>query len=154
MAVGMGARTAGIAWFLPESHVENIPASPPSPPQSNKASGGSRPQSGVRRRRRRRCAKDNDGVNVIDIEDEDHSFTSFFVGVGKNKSSAGAATGTGGTNSSSSSEASEVKRPMVLFGVGPLCIYIFGFQARGSGIWEPFGEQFLSNEFIDSRSLL
>ena len=104
-SVGLGvARTAGIAWFLPESHVEVMAS--PEPPKPPRPHSGVAPTPSRRRRRhhRRSAAKDNDGVNVIDIEDEDHSFTSFFVGVGKS---------TGGTNSSSSSEASEVKRPMV-----------------------------------------
>ena len=107
-SVGLGvARTAGIAWFLPESHVEVMqrPAASPEPPKARPHPGVAPTPSRRRRRHHRRsAAKDNDGVNVIDIEDEDHSFTSFFVGVGKS---------TGGTNSSSSSEASEVKRPMV-----------------------------------------
>ena len=111
-SVGLGvARTAGIAWFLPESHVEVMRppvAASPEPPKARPHSGAAPTPSRRRRRHhhRRSAAKDNDGVNVIDIEDEDHSFTSFFVGVGKSKSA--------GTNSSSSSEASEVKRPMVL----------------------------------------
>ena len=113
-SAGLGvARTAGIAWFLPESHVEVVrppAAASPEPPKARPHSGAAPTPSRRRRRhhhRRSAAAKDNDGVDVIDIEDEDHSFTSFFVGVGKS-------TG-GGTNSSSSSEASEVKRPMVLF---------------------------------------
>ena len=141
VAVG-GAKTAGIAWFLPESHVENVPVSTHPQPHSKT----SRPYSGAahRRRRRRRSTKDNDGVNVIDIEDEDHSFASFFVGVGNAKSAAAAASSA--ANSSSSSEASEVKRPMVPLLVG-------GRAANSCWNWKApkASKQGRAGRFFDSK---